>query len=681
MTWKCGLKGGAGLRRRFFRTGCLLLLLPVGELAPLGPPPPTEGIRVQGPLGGDEFFDLSSLHRGDTLLSWKKLDPKEPRHVVGQGRLNNPFDFVYMLSSQELEGAVVLRGLRDGKLREWLFRTLGLPINFSPAGLAPRLEGFPRARYRLAMSSVGVKRYEAIFDLANALEAADPRSAIWLRLQIPRPRPSNLFYQTLIERASRLSPTEALNINDQVAFELLESHALVTSFDDILGFEASHFSAALKAKRIAKPEGTPREDAFYDILRFLSPIAHESDAAREKKPSIDLLQTGYGKQINLDLRLIAEARQALDPGTIGLSYWPTSRKTQILAFRPASSPGKGWEIFDCASSAAKLSSELLRHQDSVRGSRLRLTSREDSARLYDLLLRPAQSFIDTADRLAIYAPGPLQDVPFSALIHGGRFLAEEKSVYRAQSLDDLVQLKKRRPRARQEPAGWKILAFGDPAYKSLEGHGNDYNRDSALSRAIDRGLSLEPIPGTRAEIETIVRLFPTTRALLGPAASEANAREAASEADVLHFACHGLHNPESPPESGLALATPPTLIPGWDNGLLQAWEVRRRLKLKAELVTLSACNTGLGDESGRKDRFGLSSAFLAAGARSVLASTWSVSDEQTSVLMGRFYRYLRAGLAKDEALRRAQVDMIRSGSPSLAAPAAWAGFELFGDWQ
>jgi CHAT domain-containing protein len=120
---------------------------------------------------------------------------------------------------------------------------------------------------------------------------------------------------------------------------------------------------------------------------------------------------------------------------------------------------------------------------------------------------------------------------------------------------------------------------------------------------------------------------------------------------------------------------------GRDNGLLQAWEIFENVRLSAHLVTLSACDTALGKEMGGEGLLGLTRAFQFAGARSVLASLWSVADESTATLMKRFYTYLRQGKTKDEALRAAQLDLIRSAEVELSHPYHWAGFALYGDWR
>src|SRR5207245_669260 len=92
-----------------------------------------------------------------------------------------------------------------------------------------------------------------------------------------------------------------------------------------------------------------------------------------------------------------------------------------------------------------------------------------------------------------------------------------------------------------------------------------------------------------------------------------------------------------------------------DDGVLQAWEIMTQLKLNAELVVLSACETGKGEKVAGEGVVGLTRALQYAGARSIVASQWSVADESTSKLMVLFHQKLRAGLAKDEALREAML--------------------------
>jgi CHAT domain-containing protein len=182
------------------------------------------------------------------------------------------------------------------------------------------------------------------------------------------------------------------------------------------------------------------------------------------------------------------------------------------------------------------------------------------------------------------------------------------------------------------------------------------------------------------EVEGLRALYPARSEVhLGKAASEERARGAGREASLLHFACHALADEGSPLDSSLVLALPPSWTPGQPNGLLQAWEILEQVRLDADLVALSACGTGLGGVASGEGMIGLTRAFHHAGARTVLASLWSVNDESTSALMRRFYGRLRAGDSKDRALRAAQTALI--AEPRYSHPALWAAFQLSGDWK
>jgi CHAT domain-containing protein len=194
------------------------------------------------------------------------------------------------------------------------------------------------------------------------------------------------------------------------------------------------------------------------------------------------------------------------------------------------------------------------------------------------------------------------------------------------------------------------------------------------------GLLLPRLPSTRIEVDAIARLYPgVTQAYLGNDATEERAKSVGTDARYLHFACHGILDGQFPLDSALALTVPERPAEGQDNGLLQAWEIYERVRIDADLVTLSACETALGKQMGGEGLIGLTRAFQYAGARSILASLWAVSDESTADLMRRFYTHLKAGETKDEALRDAQLELIRGGK--YAHPYHWAAFEIIGDWR
>jgi CHAT domain-containing protein len=147
---------------------------------------------------------------------------------------------------------------------------------------------------------------------------------------------------------------------------------------------------------------------------------------------------------------------------------------------------------------------------------------------------------------------------------------------------------------------------------------------------------------------------------------------------IIHFATHSLLNSQHPELSGIVLS----LVDekgGPQDGFLRLHDIYN-LKLAADLVVLSACNTGLGKEIKGEGLIGLTRGFLYAGAPRVVASLWKVDDRATAELMKLFYqRMLHDGLRPAEALRRAQMDMRKQ--PRWAAPYYWAGFTLQGEWK
>ena len=141
----------------------------------------------------------------------------------------------------------------------------------------------------------------------------------------------------------------------------------------------------------------------------------------------------------------------------------------------------------------------------------------------------------------------------------------------------------------------------------------------------------------------------------------------------MHFATHGLLNEKNPRLSGLVLARDDT---SKEDGVLRLGEVYN-LRLAADLVVLSACETGLGQVARGEGTIGLTRGFLYAGAASALVSLWQVSDATTSDLMVDFYDAMLRGTDKPTALREAKRRLIRR-QPEYAKPYYWAPFILIG---
>ena len=398
-----------------------------------------------------------------------------------------------------------------------------------------------------------------------------------------------------------------------------------------------------------------RQASLATRLRKASPRA----AVLEESPPIDL----------------ARARAALEPGTVLLDFSVGESDTLLFVVEAAGRPGSGLHVRWIPQGRKQLQARVEALRGLLQSPRLgEAKLRTVAGRLYRDLLGPTEALLRPAARILVCPDGPLHALPFAALRRRGGYLAAWKPLHFAPSATAYARLGRppESTTATTEPLD-TMVAFGDPRYSAGLSAG-----DAEVRSAVRRGLKLLPLPASRREAEEIAGLFPGGRAYLGAQATEEEVKRSAPHARFLHFACHGLLDERMPLNSGLALSIPEHPGAGEDNGILQAWEIYESLRLGAELVTLSACDTALGKDMGGEGILGLTRAFQFAGARSVLASLWSVADASTSTLMRSFYIHLRRGEKKDVALRAAQLALLHSGKPDLSHPFYWAAFQLYG---
>jgi CHAT domain-containing protein len=207
---------------------------------------------------------------------------------------------------------------------------------------------------------------------------------------------------------------------------------------------------------------------------------------------------------------------------------------------------------------------------------------------------------------------------------------------------------------------------------------------SPLARALDGfapGGGLTRLPFSRQEVNAVAAHAPASRLLKAVdfRASRATALSGAlADYRVVHFATHGLLNSARPELSALVLSLVDETGRDQD-GLLRLAEIYN-LRLPAEVVVLSACQTALGKEIRGEGLIGLTRGFMHAGAARVVASLWPVDDLATAELMTRFYRgMLKEGRRPAAALRAAQLEMSRTSR--WRAPYYWAGFVVQGEWR
>ncbi|MFC1853804.1 CHAT domain-containing protein [candidate division CSSED10-310 bacterium] len=302
------------------------------------------------------------------------------------------------------------------------------------------------------------------------------------------------------------------------------------------------------------------------------------------------------------------------------------------------------------------------------------------------MLKPVTQHIKKAKRLLICPDGPLHFLPFATLCQSPNTYLIEKlplsSILSATVYSEMKNVEKS-SKNRHLP----LVAFGDPVYTNVSGKKSAHD---PVVRSLSRVFTFSPLPSTRTEVENLSNLYhQRVKKFLGKRAREEEAKKLSGNIAVVHFACHGILDDLFPLNSGLALTINTRLAEGDDNGILQAWEIFETLRINADLVTLSACQTALGTEMGGEGLIGLTRAFQYAGARAVLSTLWSVADETTAAFMNRFYSYLKKGRSKADALRMAQLDFIRSPGAvqkelktkktDVRQPFYWAGFVLNGD--
>jgi CHAT domain-containing protein/tetratricopeptide (TPR) repeat protein len=304
-------------------------------------------------------------------------------------------------------------------------------------------------------------------------------------------------------------------------------------------------------------------------------------------------------------------------------------------------------------------------------------------RLSEKLLSPALNALPPSiDRLIVIPDGPLWHLPFDALdllpedpSAKGSFLLSKYAVSYAPSCSALSFLRERKRKEAKAPA---LLAFGDPLPpRKKDSGGKDRISIANILRETyeGQGFDFSSLPQSGHEIKEISRYFSKKlrTICLRREASEARIKSLSLENySIIHFACHGFVDEKIPYRSSLVLSPDE---PSREDGFLQVREIGR-LRLAAELVVLSACETGSGRVEQGEGILGLSRSFFYSGARAVVSTLWKIGDKATTCFMRYFYCYLSQGEDKAQALRKAKLRLLKS---KYSHPFYWAPFGLHGE--
>ncbi len=312
--------------------------------------------------------------------------------------------------------------------------------------------------------------------------------------------------------------------------------------------------------------------------------------------------------------------------------------------------------------------------------------------LSSMVLGPAAELLSDK-RLLLVLDGALQYVPFAALpeprVRGSRrrrLLLEGHEIANLPSASTLAVL--RRELAGRPRPGRTIAVLADPVFEARDPRvsgaepahkGQALAAESLVRPGRDAAVTFERLPATRREAAAIAALAGEGALVaLDFQASRATAMSPAlADFRFVHFASHGVLDSRHPALSGIVLSLVDEQGAPQD-GFLQTHDVYN-LRLSADLVVLSGCQTALGQQIWGEGIVGLVRGFMYAGAARVMASLWKVPDRATSELMQRFYRgVLAEGLSPTAALRKAQLSMSRQRRFTAHD---WAGFSLQGEWK
>ncbi|HIK19320.1 MAG TPA: CHAT domain-containing protein [Leptolyngbyaceae cyanobacterium M33_DOE_097] len=277
--------------------------------------------------------------------------------------------------------------------------------------------------------------------------------------------------------------------------------------------------------------------------------------------------------------------------------------------------------------------------------------------LHQLFIAPiAQQLPTDPTQQVIFIPqGALFLVPFAALQNAeGRYLIERHTISTAPSIQVLALASQQRAAEKSGQPNQPLIVGNPmvPAIKLIAG---------------EAPIQLAALPGAEAEAEALSKQFQTP-ALIGRQATESAIKTQMPQASLIHLAAHGVFDDEQGLASAIALT--PT---GNDDGLLTATEILE-MQLQADLVVLSACDTGRGKITG-DGVIGLSRSLISAGAPSVVVSLWAVPDSPTAFLMTEFYQNLEVTGHKAQALRQAMLTTLKR----YPKPRDWAAFTLIGE--
>jgi CHAT domain-containing protein/lipopolysaccharide biosynthesis regulator YciM len=472
--------------------------------------------------------------------------------------------------------------------------------------------------------------------------------------------------------------------------------------DQKLLSELSDTTANLAKAALHGPGETPGKE-YQEHLDALQ--------SRKERLEVEISRRSAGYYQRPDVVTLSAVRKAIPAGSVLIefavyepyNFRPTRPEEPIIPrYAVYVIPGQGDVRWKDLGEAKQIDDEIDAYRQALRDPQ-RGDVRQLARALDEKLMQPVRSMGMEARHLIISPDGEQNLLPFEALVdEQGHYLIQNYSISYVTTGRDLLRMQIPRT-ARSEPVVIANPSFGEPQLAQVA--------DVSAHRDVTTGQGMAsvyfaPLAGTAQEARELKSLFPEAKLLTGSQASKRELERVESPT-ILHIATHGffLENPPDEGEdkkpvnstkrnargiqatlktdnpllrSGLALAGANLDKDENEDGILTALEASGLNLWGTKLVTLSACDTGIGEVKNGEGVYGLRRAFIIAGAETVVMSLWPISDAVTRDLMSSYYRGLREGRGRGEALRRAQLAILnRKGHEH---PFYWASFIQVGEW-
>ncbi len=437
--------------------------------------------------------------------------------------------------------------------------------------------------------------------------------------------------------------------------------------------------------RLANREKELMNDLSRIYTRLITPEVEEKERGR-------LL--GQVKLLEEELENVRRQIRSKNPAFASLTYpeiisYDQARKefvdhkTAVFAFQV----GKESAYAFCLSSRGlnvypiptqkKLREMVTRHRRAISD-----TDNQDFSsgyELYKALIEPGleKGLEKSLKKILIIPDDILTILPFETLVLSAQpadWLIKTFTIYYAPSLSSLKGITHFQNRKNRKKPSFNLLAVGDPYYGELEEKYVELSTKTIFQDLYSLSdMKFYRLRYSDEEVRRISSQIPRARVLTREKASEDLVKRAnLVDYRMLHFAAHGLIDDQKPARSAIVLTLDNDPA---EDGFLQMREILN-LKLNADLVVLSSCQTGLGQFIRGEGVEGLSRAFFYAGASSVLMSLWTVNDQVASQFMERYYLHLKGMEVQADALRQVKLEMIESGV--VSHPYYWAAFILNG---